>query len=147
MREWEAHYQAGDTPWDHGGAAPPLLEMIERYGVELWGGGPVLVHGCGSGHGVRAIAESGVPAIGLDIAKTAVTKAGAIPCDVSASYEHGDFPDGSSYLLLIQGSHPLPPGALPAEACERDARPQDPAAVDPACQRAAEVAGMADLKP
>jgi len=41
----------------------------------------------------------------------------------------------------------LPPGAVLAEACERDARPQDPAAVDPARQRAAEVAGMADLKP
>lgn len=145
MRNGEAHYQAGDTPWDHGGAAPPLLEMIERHGVELWGGGPVLVPGCGSGHEVRAITETGVPAIGLDIAETAVAKARAIPFDSPASYEPGDFIDGSSNLLLIQGSLPL--GALPAEACERDARPQDPAAVDPACQRAAEVAGMADLKP
>ena len=60
---------------------------------ELWGGGPVLVPGCGSGHDVRAIAETGVPAIGLDIAETAVAKARAIPCDGPASYEHGDFLD------------------------------------------------------
>lgn len=121
--------------------------MIERHGVELWGGGPVLVPGCGSGHDVRAIAETGVPAIGLDITETAVAKARAIPFDSPASYEHGDFLDGSSNLLLIQGSLPLPLGALPAETCERDARPQNPAAVDPACKGAAEVAGMADLKP
>ncbi len=93
MRDWEAHYQAGDTPWDHGSAAPPLLEMIERHGVELWGSGPVLVPGCGSGHDVRAIAGTGVRAIGLDIAETAVAKARAIPCDGPASYEHGDFLD------------------------------------------------------
>lgn len=95
MRDWEAHYRAGDTPWDRGGAAPPLLEMIDRHGVELWGGGPVLVPGCGSGHDVRAIAETGVRAIGLDIAKTAVAKASEIPCDGPASYEHGDFLDPS----------------------------------------------------
>jgi methyl halide transferase len=93
MRDWEAHYRAGDTPWDHGSAAPPLLEMIERHGAELWGGGPVLVPGCGSGHDVRAIAQAGAPAIGLDIAGTAVTKARAIPFDGPASYEHGDFLD------------------------------------------------------
>lgn len=93
MRDWEAHYQAGDTPWDRGGAAPPLMEMFERHGVEIWGGGPVLVPGCGSGHDVRAIAETGVPAIGLDIARTAVAKARTIPCQGPASYEHGDFLD------------------------------------------------------
>lgn len=93
MKDWEAHYRAGDTPWDHGGAAPPLLEMIERHGVDFWGGGPVLVPGCGSGHDVRAIAATGVPALGLDISKTAVAKARMIPCDGPASYEHGDFLD------------------------------------------------------
>jgi SAM-dependent methyltransferase len=91
MRDWEAHYQAGDTPWDKGGAAPPLMEMVERHGLDLWGGGPVLVPGCGSGHDVRAIAATGVPAIGLDLAQTAVAKARAIPCEGPASYEHGDF--------------------------------------------------------
>jgi tRNA pseudouridine38-40 synthase len=38
-------------------------------------------------------------------------------------------------------------GSGAAEAGERDARPKDPAAVDPARQRAAEVTGMADLEP
>ena len=91
MRDWEARYQSGDTPWDHGEAAPPLLEMIDRHGAELWRGGPVLVPGCGSGHDVRAIARMGVAAIGLDISETAVAKARLIPCDGPASFEHGDF--------------------------------------------------------
>jgi SAM-dependent methyltransferase len=68
-----------------------LLELMDEKGPALWGGGPVLVPGCGSGHDVRAIAETGVPAIGLDIAETAVSKARAIPCEGPASYEHGDF--------------------------------------------------------
>lgn len=93
MKDWEARYRAGDTPWEKGGAAPPLLEMIDRLGVALWQGGPVLVPGCGSGHDVRAIAASGVPAIGLDIAETAVAKARAVPCEGPVSYEHGNFLD------------------------------------------------------
>jgi SAM-dependent methyltransferase len=59
----------------------------------LWAGGPVLVPGCGIGHDVRAIAEAGVPAVGLDIAETAVAMARAIPCDGPASFEAGDFLD------------------------------------------------------
>ena len=93
MKDWEAHYRAGDTPWDKGAAAPPLMELIEKNGAALWGGGPFLVPGCGSGHDVRAIAETGVPAIGLDIAETAVAKARSIPCEGPASYEHGNFLD------------------------------------------------------
>lgn len=93
MRDWEACYRAGETPWDHGSAAPPLLELIERHGAELWGCGPVLVPGCGLGHDVRAIAESGVPVVGLDISETAVVKARACPSNGPASYEPGDFLD------------------------------------------------------
>lgn len=91
MRDWEAHYRAGDTPWDRGEAAPPLMEMLDRLGNNLWGGGPVLVPGCGSGHDVRAIAQSGVPVLGLDLAQTALLKARAIPCNGPASFEQGDF--------------------------------------------------------
>lgn len=93
MKDWEACYQDGDTPWDKGAAAPPLLEFMNEKGAVLWGGGPVLVPGCGSGHDVRAIARTGVPAIGLDIAETAVAMARAIACDGPASFEHGDFLD------------------------------------------------------
>ncbi len=93
MKDWEAHYQTGDTPWDRGEAAPPLMEIIERHGEKWWGGGPVLVPGCGSGHDVRAIAETGVPAVGLDIATTALQKARDVPFNGPASYELGDFLD------------------------------------------------------
>ena len=37
MRDWEACYRTGETPWDKGGAAPPLFELMERLGPELWG--------------------------------------------------------------------------------------------------------------
>ncbi len=91
MRDWEACYRAGETPWDKGGAAPPLLELIERLGPALWGGGPVLVPGCGVGHDVRALAGLGIPLLGVDIAKTAIERAGAFPAIGAETYEVGDF--------------------------------------------------------
>ncbi len=93
MKDWEGCYQAGDTPWEKGTAAPPLSELMERQGVAVFGAGPVLVPGCGFGHDVRAIAAAGVPALGLDIAETAVRKAREIPCAAPASFETGDFLD------------------------------------------------------
>jgi len=93
MKDWEACYQAGETPWEKGEAAPPLHEVIELHGAALFGAGPVLVPGCGFGHDVRAIAASGIPALGLDIAETAVRKARDIPCSAPASFEAGDFLD------------------------------------------------------
>jgi methyl halide transferase len=93
MRNWEACYQAGETPWDHGSAAPPLLELLDKRGAELWQGGPVLVPGCGTGHDVRALAEFGVSAHGLDLSSTAVERARALSGSESASYEVGDFLD------------------------------------------------------
>jgi SAM-dependent methyltransferase len=93
MRDWEKCYQAGETPWDHGSAAPPLLEVIERHGVALWGGGPVLVPGCGLGHDVRALAALGLPVLGLDIAETAVALASGITAVGGETYACGDFLD------------------------------------------------------
>ncbi len=93
MRDWEAHYRAGEIPWDRGSAAPPMMELIERHGVELLGGGPVLVPGCGLGHDVRAIAGFEVAVTGLDISKTAVAKARGLSRGGPAAYEHGDFLD------------------------------------------------------
>lgn len=74
-RDWEECYRAGDTPWDKGEAAPPLLELMDRKGSAVWGGGPVLAPGCGTGHDVRVIASSGVEVVGVDIAPTAVEAA------------------------------------------------------------------------
>lgn len=91
MRNWEQCYQTGETPWDKGSAAPPLLELIARHGAALWGGGPVLVPGCGFGHDVRALAEAGVSVLGLDIAETAVEKARLVPTTTAETYKVGDF--------------------------------------------------------
>ncbi len=91
MRNWEQCYQTGETPWDKGSAAPPLLELIERHGAALWGNGPVLVPGCGFGHDVRALAQAGISAHGLDIAETAVELARAYPSAAGVTYEVGDF--------------------------------------------------------
>ena len=93
MKDWEACYQSGETPWDRGSAAPPLLELLEARGVGLWLGGPVLVPGCGSGHDVRALADAGVPAHGLDLSPTAVGRARTLSKSDATTYETGDFLD------------------------------------------------------
>jgi hypothetical protein len=105
MRDWEQCYQKGETPWDRGEAAPPLLELLDHLGLGLWGGGPVLVPGCGVGHDVRALAASGIVALGLDLAATAVTRAREFPPAGDERYETGDFLDpawrqGRSFAAL-----------------------------------------------
>jgi len=93
MRNWEHCYQTGETPWDKGCAAPPLLELIERHGVDFWGEGPVVVPGCGFGHDVRALAAHGVVAHGVDISETAVEKARSMLASGVETYAVGDFLD------------------------------------------------------
>ena len=31
--DWESRYREGDTPWEKGGAAPPLGELLARHGI------------------------------------------------------------------------------------------------------------------
>lgn len=93
MRDWEQCYLDGHTPWDRGGAAPPLLETLARHGGGLWGGGPVLVPGCGTGHDVRALAAAGLEVTGVDLAPTAVARAREMPGSGRENYETGDFLD------------------------------------------------------
>lgn len=94
MRNWEAYYRLGNTPWDKGQAAPPLLEVIERPGMsDIWGSGIVLVPGCGAGHDVRALAETGLAVMGLDLAPSAVELARSFPRVGSETYKVGDFLD------------------------------------------------------
>ena len=93
MRDWDACYQSGETPWDKGRPAPPLLELMDRHGPGLWGSGPLLVPGCGFGHDVRKLAELGLPVLGLDISETAVAKTREVPAVGDEWYETGDFLD------------------------------------------------------
>lgn len=73
--DWEARWQAGDTPWDKDAAAPPLAEWLAAHEIR----GRVLVPGCGSGHDVRALAATGAEVIGLDLSPTAIDRANARP--------------------------------------------------------------------
>ena len=93
MTDWDERYRTGDTPWEKGRAAPPLLELLERLGAKIWEGGPVLVPGCGLGHDVRALAEAGLTAVGVDLSEIAVERALAFPMVADESYELGDFLD------------------------------------------------------
>lgn len=91
MTDWENRYQTGDMPWEKGGASPPLLELLGRK--VGWGGGPILVPGCGFGHDVRALGVLGVPVVGVDLAPTAVARAREFPQSGTETYELGDFLD------------------------------------------------------
>jgi len=94
---WDDRYQAGDTPWDKGAAAPPLLEWMSIHGALT---GEILVPGCGLGHDVRAIASADLntQVIGLDVARTAVERASAFPKAGSETYQAANLFDLPSDL-------------------------------------------------
>ncbi len=72
MTDWQQYYASGNTPWDRGGPAPPLLQWLETHRLH----GRVLVPGCGTGHDLVALAGSGASQItGLDIAPGGVAAA------------------------------------------------------------------------
>ena len=87
---WDERYQVGDTPWDKGAPAPPLLDLLREH-PEYFQKGSVMVPGCGRGHDSLAIAEAGFPAIGLDISPTALTQAKKLDLDSKVRYEETDF--------------------------------------------------------
>lgn len=71
--DWQARYEANETPWDRGGPAPGLTAWLKNHRMH----GRVLVPGCGHGHDLTALAGSGAEAVvGLDIAPAAVALAG-----------------------------------------------------------------------
>lgn len=98
-------YETGDTPWEKGLAAPPLLEVLGKLGLGIWGNGPVLVPGCGHGHDVRPLAAAGLEPVGLDLAPLAIAAAEAYPKAGEESFELADFLDpewreGKSYSAI-----------------------------------------------
>jgi SAM-dependent methyltransferase len=94
MTDWDARYREGETPWDHGEAAPPLLELLERRPGVNWGDGPVLVPGCGRGHDAAVLAKSGRGVLGLDVSRRAVEEARELHAGVAGlEFVHGDLMD------------------------------------------------------
>src|SRR5436190_10523500 len=88
---WEAHYQAGDTPWDKGEPSPGLVDFLAAH-PDLKRG-TVCVPGCGMGHDVCAWARAGFVAIGYDIAPLAVElgRERLVASGLTARFEAGDF--------------------------------------------------------
>jgi cyclopropane fatty-acyl-phospholipid synthase-like methyltransferase len=85
--DWQAHYEAADTPWDEGAPHPALLDYIAASGPFR---GRILVPGCGSGHEVRAISTPENHVVGLDIAPAAIAKAQAFPKTGNEEYVVAD---------------------------------------------------------
>jgi methyl halide transferase len=90
--DWEKRYRIGDTPWEKGAAAPPLLEWLGSRGAMQ---GDVLVPGCGFGHDVRAIAAASPIAlvVGLDVAASALDGARQFALAGRETYELADLLD------------------------------------------------------
>ena len=88
--DWEEQYRTGDTPWDKGAPAPPLLEWLDNPAHRF--DGRVLVPGCGLGHDVRAVAATGQAeeVCGLDISPAALTAARRMPVAGSETYAEAD---------------------------------------------------------
>lgn len=84
--DWEAHYQAGDTPWDKGAPSPGLVDFLAQ--TPLSGRG--LVPGCGAGHDVRALAAGGEEVVGLDVAASAIRRAESFSKAGNERYVLGD---------------------------------------------------------
>ncbi|MEI6492864.1 MAG: methyltransferase domain-containing protein [Verrucomicrobiota bacterium] len=86
--DWEARYQAGDTPWDKGRAHPALLDWLSRSRLT----GLILVPGSGAGHDVRALAADPMAnVVGLDLAPSAKVMAEYFPKAGCETYLTGDF--------------------------------------------------------
>lgn len=84
---WEARWQSGDTPWDHGEPAPPFVEFVEDEGAPC---GTIVIPGPGSGHDVRFFAEKGATVMGLDISPSAIEQARRRNPHPNADYRLGD---------------------------------------------------------
>ena len=84
--DWEAQYQAGDTPWEKGAPSPGLVDYLAHSPLR----GKVLVPGCGSGHDLRAIAAGAGEVVGLDLAPSAVARAESFPRAGAERYVAGD---------------------------------------------------------
>jgi len=100
-RNWEASYQAGETPWDKGRAHPALLDWLSLNQLA----GLILVPGSGAGHDVRALAANPMAnVVGLDLAPSAKGMAETFSKAGNETYLTGDFLSG----------FPLAPGSFDA---------------------------------
>lgn len=84
---WQMRYQAAFTPWDAGTVPEMLRQFIGRERPA----GRVLVPGCGSGHDVRFLAESGLDVLGIDFSAAALEAARRVLGPHCLRVRHADF--------------------------------------------------------
>ncbi len=89
--DWNARWEEGDTPWEKGYAAPPLMELLEGPLGIVFRDAKVLVPGCGSGHDVRALARYGACPVGMDLSEAALDVARNYPVVGDEKYLLGNF--------------------------------------------------------
>ena len=89
MMTWEEKYQRGEAQWDRGAPSLPMRQYLERHPVA----GRALVPGCGRGHEVALAVESGLDAMGLDIAPTGIAEARGLYPDLAHRFVVGDLFD------------------------------------------------------
>lgn len=75
-RDWDAHYSAGETPWDRGEPSPVLVELLEAGRLPP---GRALDVGCGTGTNARYLASRGYEVVGVDLSGLAIERAAAAP--------------------------------------------------------------------
>lgn len=89
--DWEARWQAGETPWDKGVPPPALVEELALVESRFRRCRRVLVPGCGSGHDVRALAAVVPSVLGVDLSPRAVEFATSFPRRGREDYLVDDF--------------------------------------------------------
>jgi SAM-dependent methyltransferase len=70
-RPWDASYHDGPAPWDIGRPQAAIARLASEGGFA----GPVLDAGCGTGEHTLLVASLGLPALGVDVAETALAMA------------------------------------------------------------------------
>jgi SAM-dependent methyltransferase len=68
---WDAFYRDGRAPWDIGRPQPAFSTLASEGALT----GAVLDAGCGTGEHALLAASLGLPALGVDVAETALAKA------------------------------------------------------------------------
>jgi methyl halide transferase len=85
---WQAIYEDGDTGWDKGEPAPPLVRVIHE--LDLTPGTRILVPGCGFGHEVFHLAGRGFQVTAVDFAEGAIHAISARKGDLPITALHRD---------------------------------------------------------
>ena len=88
--DWEAAWEARNTPWDAGDSPPALRLLLQR---DLVPAGRVLVPGCGTGYDLVTLAREDREVVGLDLSEQARAAFTAAHPDLPGRivYEVADF--------------------------------------------------------